>query len=251
MIKVTDIHKRFGDLEVLKGVRSTSPARSRPIVGAKAAQARPRCCKSQMLFAVPMWAASKSGQDASCAGRQGVVQVPQRTHRSSSSSTTCCPSSRQFSRTCLYSGLSAAVRVRSVERRAAELLEMMKLAATVPRPQTRHSCRAANSSAWLSPGRLSIRLAVIAGAGTNPSGNSLDSHNRTSDTPPFSSCATGWGQTVDVTTMRIHGDGRPKITMSDGQLFVIRLRFMNDELKELLERPTTNTTVPEFISEAT
>ena len=187
MIKVTDIHKRFGDLEVLKGV-SLDVARGEvvSIVGASGAG------KTTLLQIVGTLSRPDGGrveidgQDVFSLGdktlsrfRNGRIGFVFQFHH-------LLPEFTAFENVCIPGLIGKHPRA-EVERRAAELLEMMGLAAAI----NPASCRAASSSAWLLPARLSIRPPYC--WRTNLRATSIRT-TATRYTVFFSSCATGWGR---------------------------------------------------------
>ena len=96
MIRVTDIHKSFGSLEVLRGVSLEVADREVvSIVGGQRRGARPRCCRSSARCRVPIRGVSRSTAAipspwATATSRASATSGS----ASSSSSTTCWPSSR-------------------------------------------------------------------------------------------------------------------------------------------------------------
>ena len=112
MIKVTDIHKRFGDLEVLKGVSlDVAEGEVVSIVGASGAGKTTLLQIVGTLSRPDAGRVEIDGQDAFSLGDKRCPASATNVSASSSSSTTCCPNSR-LSRTSAFRGLSAAVRVR-------------------------------------------------------------------------------------------------------------------------------------------
>ena len=159
MIKVTDIHKRFGDLEVLKGVSlDVAEGEVVSIVG------------------------------ASGAGKTTLLQIM---------------------------GFIGRRPRAEVERRAAELLEMMNL-----------TPRRGHKPGQLSGGeqqRVAIARALVNSPAVlladEPSGN-LDSHNRDEIHRLFFELRDRLGQTVVIVTHDEHlaAMADRKITMSDGRI---------------------------------
>ena len=192
MIKVTDIHKRFGDLEVLKGV-SLDVARGEvvSIVGASGAG------KTTLLQIV----GTLSRPDG---GRIGFVF---QFHH-------LLPEFTAFENVCIPGLIGKHPRA-EVERRAAELLEMMGLAG-----------RRDHKPGQLSGGeqqRVAIARALINSPAVlladEPSGN-LDSHNRDEIHRLFFELRDRLGQTIVIVTHDEHlaAMADRRITMSDGRI---------------------------------
>ena len=169
MIKVTDIHKRFGDLEVLKGV-SLDVAR---------------------------------GEVVSIVGASGAGET-----------TLLLPEFTAFENVCIPGLIGKHPRA-EVERRAAELLEMMGLAG-----------RRDHKPGQLSGGeqqRVAIARALINSPAVlladEPSGN-LDSHNRDEIHRLFFELRDRLGQTIVIVTHDEHlaAMADRRITMSDGRI---------------------------------
>ena len=183
MIKVTDIHKRFGDLEVLKGV-SLDVARGEvvSIVGASGAG------KTTLL-------------------RNGRIGFVFQFHH-------LLPEFTAFENVCIPGLIGKHPRA-EVERRAAELLEMMGLAG-----------RRDHKPGQLSGGeqqRVAIARALINSPAVlladEPSGN-LDSHNRDEIHRLFFELRDRLGQTIVIVTHDEHlaAMADRRITMSDGRI---------------------------------
>ena len=213
MIKVTDIHKRFGDLEVLKGV-SLDVARGEvvSIVGASGAG------KTTLLQIVGTLSRPDGGrveidgQDVFSLGdktlsrfRNGRIGFGVQFHH-------LLPEFTAFENVCLP-GLIGGRDRREVEARATELLGLMGL-----------SARRDHKPAALSGGeqqRAAIARALVNAPSVlladEPSGN-LDSHNRDEIHRLFFDLRERLGQTVVIVTHdeNLAAMADRKITMSDG-----------------------------------
>ena len=199
MIKVTDIHKRFGDLEVLKGV-SLDVARGEvvSIVGASGAG------KTTLLQIVGTLSRPDGGrveidgQDVFSLGdktlsrfRNGRIGFVFQFHH-------LLPEFTAFENVCIPGLIGKHPRA-EVERRAAELLEMM------------------------GQQRVAIARALINSPAVlladEPSGN-LDSHNRDEIHRLFFELRDRLGQTIVIVTHDEHlaAMADRRITMSDGRI---------------------------------
>lgn len=215
MIKVTDIRKRFGDLEVLKGVSlDVADGEVVSIVGASGAG------KTTLLQIVGTLSRPDGGrveiggEDVFALGDRSlsrfrnerigfVFQFHHLLAEFTALENVCLP------------GLIGRRPRAEVERRAAELLAMMDLTA-----------RSGHKPAQLSGGeqqRVAIARALINAPDVlladEPSGN-LDSHNREEIHRLFFSLRERLGQTVVIVTHdeSLAAMADRKITMSDGRI---------------------------------
>ena len=229
MIKVTDIHKRFGDLEVLKGV-SLDVARGEvvSIVGASGAG------KTTLLQIVGTLSRPDGGrveidgQDVFSLGdktlsrfRNGRIGFVFQFHH-------LLPEFTAFENVCIPGLIGKHPRA-EVERRAAELLEMMGLAGRrdhKPGQLSGLADREKRFPAELSGGeqqRVAIARALINSPAVlladEPSGN-LDSHNRDEIHRLFFELRDRLGQTIVIVTHDEHlaAMADRRITMSDGRI---------------------------------
>ena len=199
MIKVTDIHKRFGDLEVLKGVSlDVAEGEVVSIVGASGAG------KTTLLQIVGTL--SRGDKALSRFRNERIGFVFQFHH--------LLPEFTAFENVCIPGFIGRRPRA-EVERRAAELLEMMNL-----------TPRRGHKPGELSGGeqqRVAIARALVNSPAVlladEPSGN-LDSHNRDEIHRLFFELRDRLGQTVVIVTHDEHlaAMADRKITMSDGRI---------------------------------
>ena len=215
MIRVTDIHKHFGTLEVLKGVSlEVAAGEGVSIVGASGAGktkllqimgtlSRPDAGRVEIdgrdVFAL--------GDKALSAFRNERIGIVFQFHH-------LLPEFTDYENVCIPRGIGRSQRD-EVERRAAELLAMMNLTA-----------RRDHKPGQLSGGeqqRVAIARALINSPAVlladEPSGN-LDTHNRDEIHRLFFELRDKLGQTVVIVT---HDEGLAamadrKITMSDGRI---------------------------------
>ncbi|WP_346701981.1 ABC transporter ATP-binding protein [uncultured Alistipes sp.] len=213
MIRITDIHKRFGTLEVLKGVSlEVAPHEVVSIVGASGAGkttllqiigtlSRPDAGRVEIdgrdLF-------SLSDRDLSLFRNEHIGFVFQFHH--------LLAEFTAFENVCIPGLIGRRPRA-EVERRAAELLDLMGL-----------SARRDHKPGQLSGGeqqRVAIARALVNSPtvllADEPSGN-LDSHNREEIHRLFFDLRDRLGQTIVVVTHDDHlaSMADRKITMSDG-----------------------------------
>ena len=215
MIRVTDIHKSFGTLEVLKGVSlDVAQGEVVSIVGASGAGkttllqiigtlSRPDCGRVEI-----------DGRDVSGLGDRALSQfrnerigfVFQFHHLLAEFSA--------FENVCIPGLIGRRPRA-GVERRAAELLGMMGLAA-----RRDHKPRQRSGG---EPQRVAIARALVNSPAVlladEPSGN-LDSHNRDEIHRLFFDLRERLGQTVVIVTHdeNLAAMADRKITMSDGTI---------------------------------
>ena len=215
MIRITDIHKRFGTLEVLKGVSlEVAPREVVSIVGASGAG------KTTLLQIIGTLSRPDSGRveidgrdvfslndkDLSRFRNERIGFVFQFHH--------LLAEFTAFENVCIPGLIGRRPRA-EVERRAAELLELMGL-----------SARRDHKPAQLSGGeqqRVAIARALINSPAVlladEPSGN-LDSHNREEIHRLFFELRDRLGQTTILVTHDEHlaSMADRKITMSDGRI---------------------------------
>ena len=181
MIKVTDIHKRFGDLEVLKGVSlDVAEGEVVSIVGASGAG------KTTLLQIVGTLSRPDAGRveidgpDAFSLGDKALSRFRNERIGFVFQFHHLLPEFTAFENVCIPGFIGRRPRA-EVERRAAELLEMMNL---TPR-------RGHKPGQLLLPARVSIRPPCC--WPTNLRATSIRT-TATRYTAFSSSCATGWGR---------------------------------------------------------
>lgn len=189
MIKVTDIHKRFGDLEVLKGVSlDVAEGEVVSIVGASGAGKTTLLQIVGTLSRPDAGRVEIDGQDAFSLGDKALSRFRNERIGFVFQFHHLLPEFTAFENVCIPGFIGRRPRA-EVERRAAELLEMMNL--TPRRGHKPGQLSAASSSAWLLPARLSIRPPYC--WPTNLRATSIRT-TATRYTAFSSSCATGWGR---------------------------------------------------------
>ena len=215
MIRVTDIHKSFGTLEVLKGVSlDVAQGEVVSIVGASGAG------KTTLLQIIGTLSRSDGGRveidgrDVSALGDRALSQFRNERIGFVFQFHHLLAEFTAFENVCIPGLIGRRPRA-DVERRAAELLDMMGLAA-----------RRDHKPGQLSGGeqqRVAIARALVNAPAVlladEPSGN-LDSHNRDEIHRLFFELREKLGQTVVIVTHdeNLAAMADRKITMSDGTI---------------------------------
>ena len=215
MIKVTDIHKRFGDLEVLKGVSlDVAEGEVVSIVGASGAGKTTLLQIVGTLSRPDAGRVEIDGQDAFSLGDKALSRFRNERIGFVFQFHHLLPEFTAFENVCIPGFIGRRPRA-EVERRAAELLEMMNL-----------TPRRGHKPGQLSGGeqqRVAIARALVNSPAVlladEPSGN-LDSHNRDEIHRLFFELRDRLGQTVVIVTHDEHlaAMADRKITMSDGRI---------------------------------
>ena len=215
MIKVTDIHKRFGDLEVLKGVSlDVAEGEVVSIVGASGAGKTTLLQIVGTLSCPDAGRVEIDGQDAFSLGDKALSRFRNERIGFVFQFHHLLPEFTAFENVCIPGFIGRRPRA-EVERRAAELLEMMNL-----------TPRRGHKPGQLSGGeqqRVAIARALVNSPAVlladEPSGN-LDSHNRDEIHRLFFELRDRLGQTVVIVTHDEHlaAMADRKITMSDGRI---------------------------------
>ena len=213
MIKVTDIHKRFGDLEVLKGVSlDVAQGEVVSIVGASGAGKTTLLQIIGTLSRPDGGRVEIDGRDVSALGDRALSQFRNERIGFVFQFHHLLAEFTAFENVCIPGLIGRRPRA-DVERRAAELLDMMGLAA-----------RRDHKPGQLSGGeqqRVAIARALVNSPSVlladEPSGN-LDSHNRDEIHRLFFDLRERLGQTVVIVTHdeNLAAMADRKITMSDG-----------------------------------
>ena len=184
MIKVTDIHKRFGDLEVLKGVSlDVAEGEVVSIVGASGAGKTTLLQIVGTLSRPDAGRVEIDGQDAFSLGDKALSRFRNERIGFVFQFHHLLPEFTAFENVCIPGFIGRRPRA-EVERRAAELLEMMNLT-----PRRGHK-----------PGQLSggeqQRVAIARALVNSPTNLRATSIRTTATryTAFSSSCATGWGR---------------------------------------------------------
>ena len=243
MIKVTDIHKRFGDLEVLKGVSlDVAEGEVVSIVGASGAGKTTLLQIVGTLSRPDAGRVEIDGQDAFSLGDKALSRFRNERIGFVFQFHHLLPEFTAFENVCIPGFIGRRPRA-EVERRAAELLEMMNL-----------TPRRGHKPGQLSGGEQQRHRActdqfTCRTAGRRTFGQPRFAQPRR-DTPPFLRAARPAGaDRRDRHPRRASGgDGRPEDHHVGRPDSVIR-RFMDDELKELLERLHDKYNRPEFIED--
>ncbi len=215
MIRVTDIRKRYGELEVLKGVSlEVAAGEVVSIVGASGAGKTTLLQIMGTLSRPDDGRVSIDGEDVFALGDRELSAFRNRRIGFVFQFHHLLPEFTAFENVCIPGLIGRRPRA-EVERRAAELLAMMNLTA-----------RRDHKPGQLSGGeqqRVAIARALINSPAVlladEPSGN-LDTHNRDEIHRLFFDLRDRLGQTVVIVT---HDDGLAamadrKITMSDGNI---------------------------------
>ena len=213
MIKVTDIHKRFGDLEVLKGVSlDVAQGEVVSIVGASGAGKTTLLQIIGTLSRPDGGRVEIDGRDVSALGDRALSQFRNERIGFVFQFHHLLAEFTAFENVCIPGLIGRRPRA-DVERRASELLDMMGLAA-----------RRDHKPGQLSGGeqqRVAIARALVNSPAVlladEPSGN-LDSHNRDEIHRLFFELREKLGQTIVIVTHdeNLAAMADRKITMSDG-----------------------------------
>ena len=213
MIRVTDIHKRFGTLEVLKGVSlDVAQGEVVSIVGASGAGKTTLLQIIGTLSRPDGGRVEIDGRDVSALGDRALSQFRNERIGFVFQFHHLLAEFTAFENVCIPGLIGRRPRA-DVERRAAELLDMMGLAA-----------RRDHKPGQLSGGeqqRVAIARALVNSPSVlladEPSGN-LDSHNRDEIHRLFFDLRERLGQTVVIVTHdeNLAAMADRKITMSDG-----------------------------------
>lgn len=215
MIKVTDIRKRYGVLEVLKGVSlEIAPGEVVSIVGASGAGKTTLLQIMGTLSRPDAGQVEIDGRDVFALGDKALSAFRNERIGFVFQFHHLLPEFSAFENVCIPGLIGRRPRA-EVERRAAELLDMMDLTA-----------RRDHKPGQLSGGeqqRVAIARALINAPAVlladEPSGN-LDTHNRDEIHRLFFSLRDKLGQTVVIVTHdeNLAAMADRKITMSDGKI---------------------------------
>ncbi|MCD8033799.1 ABC transporter ATP-binding protein [Alistipes sp.] len=215
MIRVTDIHKRFGTLEVLKGVSlDVAPGEVVSIVGASGAGKTTLLQIMGTLSRPDSGRVEIGGEDVSALGDKALSRFRNERIGFVFQFHHLLAEFTAFENVCIPGLIGRRPRA-DVERRAAELLAMMDLTA-----------RRDHKPGQLSGGeqqRVAIARALVNSPAVlladEPSGN-LDSHNRDEIHRLFFELREKLGQTIVIVTHdeNLAAMADRKITMSDGTI---------------------------------
>ena len=215
MIRVTDIHKRFGTLEVLKGVSlDVAPGEVVSIVGASGAGKTTLLQIMGTLSRPDSGRVEIGGEDVSALGDKTLSRFRNERIGFVFQFHHLLAEFTAFENVCIPGLIGRRPRA-DVERRAAELLAMMDLTA-----------RRDHKPGQLSGGeqqRVAIARALVNSPAVlladEPSGN-LDSHNRDEIHRLFFELREKLGQTIVIVTHdeNLAAMADRKITMSDGTI---------------------------------
>ena len=215
MIRVTDIHKRFGTLEVLKGVSlDVAPGEVVSIVGASGAGKTTLLQIMGTLSRPDSGRVEIGGEDISALGDKALSRFRNERIGFVFQFHHLLAEFTAFENVCIPGLIGRRPRA-DVERRAAELLAMMDLTA-----------RRDHKPGQLSGGeqqRVAIARALVNSPAVlladEPSGN-LDSHNRDEIHRLFFELREKLGQTIVIVTHdeNLAAMADRKITMSDGTI---------------------------------
>lgn len=215
MIRVTDIHKRFGTLEVLKGVSlDVAPGEVVSIVGASGAGKTTLLQIMGTLSRPDSGRVEIGGEDVSALGDKALSRFRNERIGFVFQFHHLLAEFTAFENVCIPGLIGRRPRA-DVERRAAELLAMMDLTA-----------RRDHKPGQLSGGeqqRVAIARALVNSPAVlladEPSGN-LDSHNRDEIHRLFFELREKLGQTIVIVTHdeSLAAMADRKITMSDGTI---------------------------------
>ena len=215
MIRVTDIHKSFGTLEVLKGVSlDVAQGEVVSIVGASGAGKTTLLQIIGTLSRPDGGRVEIDGRDVSALGDRALSQFRNERIGFVFQFHHLLAEFTAFENVCIPGLIGRRPRA-DVERRAAELLDMMSLAA-----------RRDHKPGQLSGGeqqRVAIARALVNSPAVlladEPSGN-LDSHNRDEIHRLFFELRDRLGQTIVIVTHDEHlaAMADRRITMSDGRI---------------------------------
>ena len=215
MIRVTDIHKRFGTLEVLKGVSlDVAPGEVVSIVGASGAGKTTLLQIMGTLSRPDSGRVEIGGEDVSSLGDKALSRFRNERIGFVFQFHHLLAEFTAFENVCIPGLIGRRLRA-DVERRAAELLAMMDLTA-----------RRDHKPGQLSGGeqqRVAIARALVNSPAVlladEPSGN-LDSHNRDEIHRLFFELREKLGQTIVIVTHdeNLAAMADRKITMSDGTI---------------------------------
>lgn len=215
MIRVTDIHKRFGTLEVLKGVSlGVAPGEVVSVVGASGAGKTTLLQIMGTLSRPDSGRVEIGGEDVSSLGDKALSKFRNERIGFVFQFHHLLAEFTAFENVCIPGLIGRRPRA-EVERRAAELLAMMDLTA-----------RRDHKPGQLSGGeqqRVAIARALVNSPAVlladEPSGN-LDSHNRDEIHRLFFELREKLGQTIVIVTHdeNLAAMADRKITMSDGTI---------------------------------